>query len=90
MLGVEIIPDPFQISLMLWMVGIVDRLQQILVSDSSAYVFRWAGAGARKADRVTHTCLRGKNVFDEELMRLQIAEIVLVGKPRGLPRDDIL
>jgi hypothetical protein len=40
--------------------------------------------------RVTHTCLRGKNVFDEELMRPQIAEIVLVGKPRGLPRDDIL
>ncbi len=75
---------------MLWMVGVVDRLQQVLVSDCSAYAFRWAGAGAPKADRVMRTWLQGKNVFDEELMCPLIAEIVLVGKPRGLPRDDIL
>jgi hypothetical protein len=67
---------------MLWMVGVVDRLQQGLVSSHSAYVFGRTGAGTRQADRITHTRLRGKNVFDEELMMPPVPKVVLVGKGR--------
>ena len=48
-LGVETVPDPIQVSIMLRMIGVVDRLQQVLVSDCSAYAFQWAGARIRKA-----------------------------------------
>ena len=83
-LRIETVPDPFQVFVMLRMIGVVDRLQQVLISDCSAYVFWWAGAGAHKANRVTHTFLRRKNAFNKEFMRPQVAEIVLVRKPRGL------
>jgi hypothetical protein len=88
-LGIEVAADPFQVFLVFGMLGVARRLQEVFVAGYSAYVFGRTGAGARQAERVTHARLRGKNVFDEDLVLPEVAEIVLVRKPRRLTRDDI-
>jgi hypothetical protein len=88
-LWVETVPDPFQKLLVLRMVRVLERLQQALVSGHSAYVFGRTGARARKTNRIPHTCLWGKTVFDEELVLPPVPEIVLVGKARRLTLNDI-
>jgi hypothetical protein len=88
-LGVETVPNPFQVFLMLRMVGVVERLQQGLVSGYSANVFGRTGAGTHQANWITHTFLRGKNVFDEEFMLPKVTEIVLVGKAKVLLRHHV-
>ncbi len=81
-LGVEGPSNPFQIFLVVGMVGIVHCIQEVLVAGDSAYVFRRAGAGALQAGGVVTAFFRWEDVFHEELVLPAVAKVVGVGKAR--------
>src|SRR5438552_3934360 len=78
LLGVEFATNPFQPLFVLWVVRVIQDLEELSIAPDATDVLGRTGSPAFEADRVCHTGLRLQQLLDDEVVLPSVAKVIFI------------